>query len=123
MENVTSRQPVGNLKISKDVIATIARVATLEIEGVDSLAEMTADIKGIFSRSIIKKAIHITMSDDFASIDIGVNLKFGAKITEVCTAIQNNVKDNVQTMTGMAVAKVNVVVAGIVFPDEAPLEF
>lgn len=115
MDNVKSKSAVGDLKISQDVIAAIARVATLEIEGVDSLAEI--NIRGIFSRTIMKKAISITLNDDFVNIGISVNLKFGAKISEVCTAIQNSVKDNVQTMTGMAVSKVNVLVASIVFPD------
>ncbi len=121
MDNVTNKIAVGNLKISQDVIAAIARVATLEIEGVDSLAEPAninpTSIGDFFSRPIIKKAITISMTDDFANIGISVNLKFGAKISEVCPKIQNAVKDNVQTMTGMVVAKVNVLVSGIVFPD------
>lgn len=118
MEN-TSRQPVGSLKISQEVIATIASVAALEIEGVDMLVEPANQMSRLFSRSMGKKAVRISLSDDFVEIDLSINLKFGAKITEVCTAIQNNVKENVQTMTGMAVSKVNVMVAGIIFPDEA----
>lgn len=117
MDNLKSRQPVGNLKISQDVIATIARVSTLEVNGVNSLAEASVRIGGLFSRGIIKKAVQVTVGDDFVDVDVSVNLNFGAKITEVCTAIQNGVKDNIQTMTGMAVEKVNVFVAGIAFPD------
>lgn len=121
MENVKNRLPVGNLKISQDVVAAIARVAALEIEGVDSLAEpanlTSASIGDFFSRPIMKKAIIINMSDDFANIGISVKLKFGANISEVCPKIQNAVKDNVQTMTGLAVAKVDVLVAGVVFPE------
>lgn len=117
MENIKNK-PIGDLKISQDVIAMIARVTTLEVPGVHSLAEPVNKIGGLFSRPIIKKAIHINMNDDFANISVSVNLKFGTKITEACTAIQNGVKENVQTMTGMAVSKVNVLVAGIVFPEE-----
>ena len=46
MQNVESSQPIGNLKISRDVIATIAKFATLEIEGVASLASFATNIKG-----------------------------------------------------------------------------
>ena len=53
------------------------------------------------------------------TIDISLSLKFGAKIEEVCTAVQNAIKDSVQTMSGMAVSKVNVLVSGIVFPPRA----
>lgn len=121
MEKVKSRPLVGNLKISQDVIAAIARVAALEIDGVDSLAEPAnitpTSFADIFSRPIMKKAININMNDDFANIGISVNLKFGANISEVCPKIQNAIKDNVQTMTGLAVSKVDVLVAGIVFPE------
>lgn len=122
MENAKSK-PVGDLKISQDVIATITRVTALETEGVHSLTEPPGSIGGLFSRPalfsrpIMKKAIHIDLNDDFTNISISVNLKYGAKITEVCTAMQNSVKENVQTMTGMAVSKVNVLVSGIVFPE------
>ena len=121
MEN-KNRQPVGSLKISKDVISTIASVAALEIEGVDSLVAPAGKVGRLFSRSGGRDVIYITLSDDFAEIDLSVNLKYGAKITEVCPAIQNNVKETVQTMTGMAVSKVNVTVAGIAFPSAEDAE-
>lgn len=118
MDTIKQKQPIGSLKISQEVLATIAKVAALEIAGVDSLADTSSQVRRFFSRGMNKTGIQIELSDDFAEIDIGVNLKFGAKITEVCTAIQTSIKDNIQTMTGMAVSKVNVTVAGIVFNDE-----
>ncbi|MCL2034101.1 MAG: Asp23/Gls24 family envelope stress response protein [Oscillospiraceae bacterium] len=117
MSNVENKQSTGGLKISREVIAAIARVAVLETEGVASLAEPRS-IRGFFPR--IKKAVLIELVDDFANIEISVNLKYGANIPHVCAEIQNTVKDNVQTMTGKAVSKVNVFVAGIIFPDETP---
>lgn len=116
MDILNKKSTVGELKISPEVIAAIARVAALEIEGVDSLAEST-NIQGIFSRPVIKKAINVSLNDDFVNVGVSVNLKYGAKISDVCAAVQNSVKENVQNMTGMAVAKVNVLVVGIVFPE------
>lgn len=113
------KQPTGSLKISQDVLATIARVAALEIGGVASLAEPGSSMGRFFSKGFGKTPINIELNDDFARIDIAINLEFGAKINDVCTAVQGNIKDNIQTMTGMAVSKVNVTVAGIVFPEEA----
>lgn len=112
MERYKEKQPTGSLQISQDVIATIASVAAMEIEGVASLAQHTP---GFRNRN--KKSVDVVLSDGFAEIDIGVALKFGARINEVCTAIQTAVKDNVQTMTGMVVSKVNVYVAKIVIPQ------
>ena len=115
MSNVDNKHSAGGLKISREVIAAIARVAVLETEGVDSLAEPRS-IRGLLPR--IKKAVLIALIDDFVNIEISVNLRYGANIPHVCAEIQNTVKDNVQTMTGKAVSKVNVFVAGIIFPEE-----
>lgn len=119
MDNVKTKPTVGDLKISQDVVAAIVRVAALETEGVDSLAE-PANVRSmkLAGLPMIKKAISITLSDDFVNVAVSVNLKYGAKISEVCTSIQNSVKDNVQTMTGMAVSKVNIFVAGVIIPED-----
>lgn len=40
MQNHENTQPNGNLKISREVISTIAKYAALEVEGVASLASL-----------------------------------------------------------------------------------
>lgn len=113
------KHPVGSLRISQEVLATIARVAALEVDGVASLAEPSGSVGRFFSQGFSKPPIRVERKDDFGRVDIAINLNFGSKINQVCTAVQTNIKDNIQTMTGMAVSKVNVTVAGIVLPEEA----
>ena len=113
MEKINNNQ-VASLKISKEVIATIARVATLEVNGVAGFAEPNKI--GLFAKGFAKP-IEISLADDFAEISLCLELEFGAKIPAVCTNVQNNVRDNVQTMTGIVVSKVNITVSGIVFPN------
>ncbi len=122
MSSGNQRQPVGSLKISCEVIGTIASVAALEIEGVEAMAQQTPGVGGMFRRKFGRKPVEITVCDDFVEIDMQVVLRFGAKITEVCAAIQSAVKDSVQTMTGMAVSKVNVVIADIAFTGNSVAE-
>jgi len=110
--------PAGSLKISKNVIATIAKTTALEIDGVASFAEMELASSHLLGRNFGKRAIRISLNDDFAVIDLHLNLEAHARIPDVCAAVQSAVKDNVQTMTGIAVSKVNVVVAGVVFPAD-----
>ena len=112
--NDTGR-PVGSLRISRDVIATITSAATREIEGVADLAPFTTNIKGWLMKKQTAKPIVIDLSDDVASIDIHVILKSGTKIQAVSQKIQVAVKEAVQNMTGIAVSKVNINVAGIDF--------
>lgn len=46
-------QSAGNLKISRDVLATIARYATMEIEGVASLRRL----QQIFAAGFLKSSL------------------------------------------------------------------
>ena len=52
---------------------------------------------------------------DVAAIDMNIKVKFGEKATAVAQEVQSVVKENVQNMTGVAVARVNVSVCGAVF--------
>jgi len=113
LEKINNNQ-VASLKISKDVISTIASVATLEIAGVAGFSEPNKI--GFFAKGFTKP-IEISLADDFAEISLCLDLEFGAKIPVVCTEVQNNVRENVQTMTGIVVSKVNITVSGIVFPN------
>ena len=106
------RSQGGALKISHDVLATIARVAALEIEGVAGLAEESG---GFSLRRLRKKPVEIVLNNDFAEIDMHLSLMMGSCIGDVSAAVQTNVKDNVQTMTGIVVSKVNIYVDEVEF--------
>lgn len=107
----------ASLKISQDVLETIARVAALEIEGVASIAEPQGNIRNMLSKGSSAYSIDTSLVDGIAEVSISLNLEFGARISDVCFAVQNNIKDNIQTMTGIMVSKVNVTIAGISFPS------
>jgi uncharacterized alkaline shock family protein YloU len=125
MRNTDQRQPGGSLRISRNVIATVAGIAAQEIEGVHGLAPYTANLTGWVIKKQTARPIAITLNDDVAIIDIHVVLKSGYTIPEVAEQIQVAVKDAVQSMTGIAVSKVNINIAGIDFgtqQGEAVLE-
>ena len=115
-----NNQPSGSMKIAQEVLATIANFAAGEIDGVVSLANTYTPIKNFLQKGI-SRPIQISLNDDVAVVDISVNLKYGANIPEVAETLQKAVKDAVQNMTGITVSKVNVHVAGIVFPQTAPV--
>ena len=118
MQNHEQVQPTGNLKISREVIATIARYAALEIEGVASLAAFSPNLKGLIKRQVTRP-IAIELNDEIATITIHLNVKAGVNIPQVSERVQAAVKETVQTMTGIAVNRVNIVVSGIVFDGPA----
>lgn len=101
----------SRLRISDDVIITVARLATLEIEGVAGLAGEVNKFSKVKNNAPIK----ISTIGDVAGIDIKIKVKGGAKVFQVAQEVQTAVKEKVQTMTGIPVAQVNVTISGAVF--------
>ena len=114
------KEPIGSLRISKDVLATIATNAAKEIEGVAGIAPFTTNIKNWITKkqSAVPTPVFISLHDDIAVIDINVILLDGTNIPAVCRNIQVAVKEAVQSMTSINVSKVNVTVADIQFHGE-----
>lgn len=118
-----SAEITGNIKISEEVIVTIASVAVAEIKGVSGTG---AGIVEGFARKFAKKpaggGIKVTMSENEVSIDINVIMNYGVRIPEVAWNVQDAVKKEVELMTGLSVVKVNVRVVGIDVPQDAEAE-
>ncbi len=117
MKENTIKDTVGSLKISEEVLAKIASTAAREIVGVAELASMPTTFKGLVSKPVVPRPVKILIRDDVAVIDVFVNLHATAKIQDVAQQVQSNVKASVQSMTGIAVSKVNVHVVSILFDD------
>lgn len=114
-----NNKSIGGLVITEDVIAKMASVAALEVAGVAGVVAKPVDIKGVFAKNKTARAVRVTANENEIVIDIFIATKADAKITEVAEAVQSNVKNTVQNMTGSAVTKVNVHVADIDFGTAA----
>lgn len=109
--NDVKRAAFGSLKISEDVIITVARLAALDINGVAGLGgEVNA-----LSKLSKKGPIIVSMIEDVAALDIKIKVRNGVRADLVAQEVQTAVKESIQTMTGVAVARVNVMVCGVVF--------
>lgn len=109
------KETVGSLKISDEVICSIAGSAAKEIDGVYSLAPCPVDIKKGFPFKTLNKDkyVKVQVNDSVAVLDVYLVLEFGAKIQEVSGAVQKNVKAAVQNMASITVSKVNVHVVSV----------
>ncbi len=106
---------VGTLRISKEVLSTIAGTAASEVEGVERVAASPVDFKGMLSRRSFPKAVVISLNDDMAEITLRLILKQGVRIPVVSERVQKAVKESIQSMTAITVSKVNIVVEGIAY--------
>ena len=102
----------GSLKISSEVVASIAEYAVKEVEGVACLAPIVSNIGGW----LLEKQ---TMNEGKATIDIRLLVEPNAKIPVLSRKLQEAVKDAVQSMTGIEVATVNLYIAGVSVPRTA----
>ncbi len=107
----------GDLGINTEVIKKMVAMATLEVEGVAALANRALDIKGIVNNGSPFNPVKVTMKNGAEAIDVYVTVKSGVNAKAVAEAVQHNVKDKVQDMTGSAVTRVNVHIAD--FEEEA----
>ena len=102
----------GQVKISNDVIATIAGLAALEVEGVETITT--------FTDKLLKNnnGVKIQIEDEDVNLDIMVLIDYGISIPDIALKIQENVKNTVETMTGLKVSQVNIHIQGISFKKE-----
>jgi|APHig6443717817_1056837.scaffolds.fasta_scaffold02864_5 uncharacterized alkaline shock family protein YloU len=107
------KEKIGDLKISEDVIKTISRVTAYETDGVQAIISLD---KGLFKNKIIKQnPVKIKLHGDVVEISIGLIVKYGSRVVSVAEKVQKSIKEEVQSMTGITVSKVNVIIAGISF--------
>ena len=113
-----SNTVAGSLKISNEVVVKIAELAAMEIPGVAVKGNHieTQDNPLLIANKFINP-IKATLKGEAAQIDISVIVLSGHKAVKVAEAIQQSVKSAVQNMTGIAVSKVNVRIAGVRLPN------
>ena len=110
---------VGTLRISREVLSTIAATAASEVAGVHSLTAAPVDLKGMFSKRQLPKSVAVTLRDDIAEVELHLILNGEVKIPIVSEKVQRAVKDAIQSMTRVTVSKVHVVIEGINFSAAA----
>ena len=110
----------GSLQISTEVIAKIARLAALEVDGVADVATGTSqNVRSLLGRTGLQKPVAVVMEDGIATVTVHITVVYGNKVMPLCEKVQENVKQAIQNMTGITVARVDVLVVGL---TETPAE-
>ena len=112
---ITQAQENGNVKISEDVIYTIADHALAEVEGFVALSTKPgADIADLIGKKSWGKGMKISIAeDDSIAVDCNVIIAYGQSVVSVANAIQEAVTSALESMTGVRVSGVNVNICGI----------
>jgi uncharacterized alkaline shock family protein YloU len=122
MDDVETAVTVPSIQIANDVIAAIAGLAATEVDGV---VGMTGGLAGGLSEMLGKrdptKGVKLDVKDNLVGFDLYLVVQFGIKIPEVASRVQEQVKIQVENMTGLHVTQVNIHVQGVSFATSSQL--
>ena len=105
---------IGEVKIADDVVATIAGLATTEVEGVASMqGNLTNEIVGKLGVRNLSKGVKIELMEGMVHAELSVMMKYGYSIPKTCRMIQERVKYAIENMTGLCVERVNIRIVGV----------
>ncbi|MEW6545641.1 MAG: Asp23/Gls24 family envelope stress response protein [Bacillota bacterium] len=111
------RRPEATVKISDEVVATLAAVAATSVEGVAGLsAGLVGDLSSALGRRGGPQGVKVEVGEREAALDLYLVVKYGVRIPEVAHRVQQVVKKSIEEMTGLKVVEVNIHVQGVVFP-------
>lgn len=108
----------GQVSITEQVIASIAGMAALEIEGVTGLWGNVADrLKALLGDERHGVLAHLS-EEGSVRLTLHVAIQYGYPIRAVASRLQRRVKEEVENMTGLRVSGVDVYVQDLMFVDK-----
>lgn len=121
-----STTELGKIQIADEVIQIIAGLAASEVPGV---AGMSGSFAGGLTESLLRrknlgKGVNVEFGEDEKTCKVGLSvaLEFGTNIPGTCLTVQENVKQAIESMTGLSVTVVDIHVVAVVFPTDKPKE-
>ncbi|MGB9857069.1 MAG: Asp23/Gls24 family envelope stress response protein [Dictyoglomaceae bacterium] len=104
----------GSVKISKEVISIIAGIAAQEVKGVSRVGDnLPSTFEKLVSGIPIGRGIKVEIKDKDVYIFIPIYVLPNYFFPEVSREVQNHVKEVVESMTGLNVQEVNILIKGV----------
>jgi uncharacterized alkaline shock family protein YloU len=114
VSNDPSATDIGAVKIHKNVIASIARLAAEEIEGVrqvgGNLTSGIIEFVGGKTSGAIKVDID---TNDEIKLQVPLVIQYDFNIPEVALRVQENIRSALEKMTSLSVREITINVQGI----------
>ncbi len=105
---------IGSVKIADDVVAMIAALAAMEVDGVaDMSGNMTNEFLSRVGMKNTAKGARVEVLQRKVKVDLAITMEYGYNIPATCQRVQAKVKSTVENMTGLEVTDVNIRIAGI----------
>ncbi len=110
---------VAEKALRKIVAGALAQTEGIVIEGI-ALEKKSPKEEGSTASSDRLRAaaksgrIALHLRDRFLDVELRIDVRFGARIPEVCRQLKHNVGTGIETLTGLAVGTVTIVVENLI---------
>lgn len=120
MEQETGRngyeiqEKAGTVRIADDVVAMIAALAAMEVDGVAAMAgNLTNELLCRVGVRGLSRGSKVEVSGKKVKVGLAITMEYGYNIPATCQRVQAKVKSAIENMTGLEVLDVNIRIAGI----------
>lgn len=122
-KTLNKKGTLGAVRIADEVVSIIAGLASTEVNGIEGMSGgLVGGIAEMLGKKNFAKGVKVEVGEKEAAIDLYIIVKYGVRIPDVALSVQENVKQAIETMTGLSVVEVNVHVQGVGFPEEEKVE-
>ncbi len=121
----------GSTNISNTVVQKIAGIAAQEVEKVQVgggtaaavtgfLGNVSGAVTGSSGGGSPTSGVSVEVGQEEAAVDLTMAIEYGVSIPQITEAVRRNVISRVESLTGLGVTEVNIVVNDVQFPEERP---
>ena len=105
--HLTATTELGRISVSSEAIAQLVGHTTAECYGVVGMAS-SGRLPRLLARNRLTKGIVVEGRDDGLAIDLHVVVEYGLNLAEVAATVRSRVAYEVERLTGLKVAAVEV---------------
>lgn len=114
-------QDSGRITINNDVIAFIATIEMVKLDGVYTLSGRSnfSDYDGARSKDV-EKGVAVKIDNNRCTVTLDVNIKYGVNVYDTARRLQRAIKNAIENYTGMVVDRVDVTIQGMINESSVP---
>ncbi len=106
-------QPLGVVRVARQVLSTIVTNAALQTVGVMRMAHVADQWSRHLGRELPAQGVALTIKENTVSADLYLVVASGVNIVDVGSAVQDEVASAIENMVGMQVRTVNVYIQDV----------
>jgi len=110
------RSAIGTTRVANEVVASIAALAALQVQGVHAMYRPGAQpLERIARRSQAHRGVRVEFVEGALRLDLYIVVEAGGSVQGIGAEVQRRVVDAVDRMLDLRIAEVNVLVSEVVF--------